>query len=192
MTWADRDPNGTHTEALAWAVVVTDGPVVEMGMGWHSTPMLHGLCEGMGRELYSVDPLQEWIEPFRRFECSWHHLIHDESIGVPDIAHAGLLFMDHQSPQRPRADMMREAHPIADLVVVHDSEPGKQELYAGLFPCWDGMEDAFKDFEHRRDFTGQFPWTTALWDGDLQGTASSHPFRVDTEERAQERARLGI
>lgn len=159
------NPNATHQNALAWAVSKTRGPVVEMGIGWYSTWMLHGLTEGMGRELYSVEPHEEWIAPFRVMESELHHLVLDPSLTIP-IEKAGVIFIDHNDAFTTRAEVIREAADIADLVVIHDSEPGKEEFYPGVFTCFVGMEPAINEYKHRRDWRDMFPWTTAVWNDD--------------------------
>lgn len=165
MVFESYNPNMTHQEALTWAVAKTKGPVVEIAMGWYSTLMLHGMCEGLGRELYSVDPLEEWVQPFRRFESNQHHIICDDTLSIP-VERAGVVFVDHNHPVVTRAEVIRAARSVADIVVVHDSEPGKQEAYPGVFTCFIGMEDAINEYAHRRDWRAITPFTTALWDGD--------------------------
>lgn len=163
MVMEPYNPNMTHQEALTWAVAKTKGPVVEIAMGWYSTLLLHGMCEGMGRELYSIDPLEEWVAPFRRLESDWHHVILDETLTIP-VSKAGVVFVDHNHPIVTRAEVIRAARPIADIVVVHDSEPGKQEAYPGVFTCFIGMEEAINEYAHRRDWRAIAPFATALWD----------------------------
>jgi len=165
MVFESYNPNMTHQEALSWAVGVTEGPVVEIAMGWYSTLMLHGMCEGLGRELYSIDPLEEWVAPFRRLETGWHHIILDDTLTIP-VDHAGVVFVDHNHPGVTRAEVIRAARPIAEAVVVHDSDPGKQVAYPGVFTCFIGMEDALNEYAHRRDWLEIVPVTTVLWDGD--------------------------
>lgn len=166
--------NMTHQEALSWAVAQTKGPVVEIAMGWYSTLMLHGMCEGLKRKLYSVDPLEEWVAPFRRFESSWHRVILDEQLRIP-VKRAGVVFVDHNSADVTRADVIRAAREVADVVVVHDSEPGKEEAYPGVFTCFIGMEDAINEYEHRRDWRAITPFTTALWNGDRKWPVTCCP-----------------
>lgn len=65
---------GTHRKFLLKALELTSGPVLELGMGYESTPYLHKYCEAKGRFLYSVDHHFEWVQKFLYLQSS-NHLI---------------------------------------------------------------------------------------------------------------------
>lgn len=45
----------THIPILAAVVAMTDGPVLELGTGLNSTPLLSEMCFHMSRDLYSIE-----------------------------------------------------------------------------------------------------------------------------------------
>ena len=66
------DPAGTHLPVLRHMVGITTGPVLEMGMGYNSTPILHELCPN--RLLVSLDSEAEWVEKFAGFRSATHKI----------------------------------------------------------------------------------------------------------------------
>jgi hypothetical protein len=69
---------GTHQPALHAAFIASRGPVVEFGMGYFSTPMLHELSEASGRRLFSLDTDAAWVDRFRWMTSKLHRVIHVE------------------------------------------------------------------------------------------------------------------
>jgi hypothetical protein len=55
---------GTHIAPLLTAVLATDGPVLELGCGDFSTPLLHAICAKQNRLLVSTDTDKAWLELF--------------------------------------------------------------------------------------------------------------------------------
>jgi hypothetical protein len=64
----------THQMPLAACVTATAGPVLELGAGHHSTPLLHGLCLPTKRHLLTVDTSHEWTENFVALRTDWHEV----------------------------------------------------------------------------------------------------------------------
>lgn len=171
------DGYSSHNEALAYAFARTTGPVVELGAGWYSTPLLHGLCESTGRELFTIEAVPDFLALFRPWMRSWHHLIHDTDMVLPwgwggDQGSIGLVFVDHdQYPGRTdawhdgpsRGDSIRSARAAADVVVCHDTEPYAS---ASFNPSDNarGQADALSGWKYRRDWRNVEPWTTAVSD----------------------------
>lgn len=157
------DAYATHLEGLAWALAHTTGPVVELGGGWYSTPMLHGFCEAQGRDLYTVEDSEWFLEALKDYwPASWHHYVHDEAYGIP-VSDPGLVFIDAGTIYRaPLALAAKEAR--AELVVVHDTE----DPPVGGRPDWGepypGMAEALDSFAYRRDFTAYSERTTVVSD----------------------------
>jgi len=131
---------GTHFPALATVVTHTTGPILEMGCGDYSTPLLHALCAPTGRTLVSTDVSQEWIEFFLDMQRDWHTFIyvsayephHDAnnawfSVGqgmwdtVGSDTHWSVVLIDHSPGLRRVADIIR-LRPQTDIFVVHDTE----------------------------------------------------------------------
>lgn len=163
------DGYSTHNEALAYAFGMTAGPVVELGAGWYSTPLLHGMCEAAARDLYTVESDAEWLASFRPWMRTWHQLVLDPAMRIP-VASPGVVFVDHDMyPGKPghdgpsRGDSIRMARDAgATIVVVHDTEPK-----TGGWDISDnarGQGDALEGWAYRRDWRALEPWTAAVSD----------------------------
>ena len=100
----------------------TTGPILELGCGWYSTPLLHEIARGQRRTLYTYDNAPEWLAAFKPFEGEWHKLIEVEWWGdVLFGAYYGLVFVDNGQPIE-REYLIRRLIDKADVFVMHDTE----------------------------------------------------------------------
>ena len=172
------DIESTHQEALCYAVASTTGPIVELGGGYYSTPLLHGLCEPTQRELWTIEGWEPWYENLNCWEAPWHHVIFDDEHRIP-VEHPGVVFVDHDSGdiwldewnsmgQRKRLNRagatrgqaISKAHESeTDLVVVHDTQPEHAIFYPG-------MQEAIDEWRFTRTYKLPSPgaWTTICSD----------------------------
>jgi hypothetical protein len=145
----------THEPALAAAIAVArPGPVLELGAGYYSTPLLHALCVATGRELLTVDTDRGWIDRLMSLSSPNHRLVAlarwDE---LAELTHSKLwsvIFVDHAPAERRVVDIEQLADKT-DLMVVHDSE---HSIY--------NYEPTFALFKNRFDYKRMMPWTTIL------------------------------
>lgn len=148
--------HGSHQEALAYyaARTFTGGPydhVVELGMGYGSTPLLVGLCVALGGELHSFDDSAAWTGRFafnaahgganvvtvnRRPDREWD-LIGTPLTGV-DLTQVGLVFLDHGNGPARALNVRQLAGILGPdaVLLVHDTEPENEGFY-GWGDCWD-------------------------------------------------------
>jgi hypothetical protein len=131
---------GTHFPVLATVVAHTTGPILEMGCGDYSTPMLHALCAPMKRTLVSTDAHKGWLELFVDMQRDWHTFTyvpayepHSElnnisfSIGqnawdtIGSDMHWSIVFIDHSPGLRRVVDIER-LRPQTDIFVIHDAQ----------------------------------------------------------------------
>lgn len=112
----------SHIPLLAMAVLKTTGPVLELGAGFGSTLLLHGLCGSMGRKLVTLDSDVEWLDKFINFRRSWHEIREVNSfIALPDLREKwGLAFVDHGISLQ-RGQSVVELSGSTDVIVCHDS-----------------------------------------------------------------------
>jgi len=154
-----KPPDGwsTHQEALVWAASRTTGSIVELGGGWYSTPILHGLCEPGRRELWTVEAEAEWLHAVKPWQRSWHHLVLDPGLNIPAQAgRPGMVFVDHDATPPGRSASIRQAAERgASIIVVHDTQPAAAHDYPG-------MAEVIDRFRYRRDWRYYPQWTTAL------------------------------
>ena len=134
---------GTHNLTLIKAVGATTGDVCEMGVGFSSTPLLHWIT--LGRKLVSYESDQDYYHFARKFISNNHKVRKTKDFSDVDYnRHWSVVFIDH-SPKRPRRrgdDAMKFTN--ADLIILHDTEPGSLEHY--------GYEQVFKKYKYRYDW----------------------------------------
>lgn len=152
------DQYATHQQALVGAVMRTSGPVLELGAGDYSTPILHEICTVQRRRLVTCEYNAEWLAKFTGLAGEFHELMH-----VVDWAACALVderwdvaFVDHSPGERRKIEVERLHLAGARYVVVHDTEPNPAAAY--------GLEPVFARFKFRKDFSNLVPWTTVVTD----------------------------
>lgn len=151
-----RNGWGSHVPMLLAAFEATDGPVLELGAGDCSTPLLHSLCHVTKRSLLTVESNPVW---FSRFDALRDE-VHDVSLisqwdgfysNVIDGRDWGLIFVD-QSPSDSRAAALARVKGKT-VVVVHDAE----RKDGGLRDVINGFKYRLFDKPRARQ-----PWTAAM------------------------------
>jgi len=145
---------GSHLALLAKIVLMSEGPVLELGTGFYSTPMLHWLCADSNRELVSYDSSDKYIEIAQRYATPLHtvHFVTDWS-KIDISRHWGVVFVDHYPSTQRRVEIERVAN-NADYVVAHDSELKHDGDYQ-----YSKMEPLFK---YRYDYNKFYPPTVVF------------------------------
>jgi len=123
------DGYATHAPLLAWAVTHSRGPVLELGAGWYSTPLLHELVAKQGRLLITCESDPEWLKQFAAWHCNDHAHVHvplwdwdelPESLQAAILEeHFGLVFVDH-APAGQRIIDAERFWPHCEMMVFHD------------------------------------------------------------------------
>lgn len=143
---------GSHIPMLVKAFEASEGPVLELGMGVFSTPLLHWLCLDAGRTLVSYDNDPTYFEMNRTFDSPDHHIHFADNWDTIDIdRHWGLVFVDHHPSQRRGTDARRLADKC-DIMVLHDTNESEKHDYDAVYPL----------FEYRYDWKRAKPYTTVL------------------------------
>jgi hypothetical protein len=136
----------THLPCLMRALTLTNGPVLELGLGLFSTPYLHYACRE--RWLVSYDNDAAWVSIFKPYETLNHRIR-----AVSDWAEApielrapwSVALVDHSPSARRVVDIKRLAD-CAMYIIVHDTN-GRYEKdyhYSTIYPL----------FRYRADWTG--------------------------------------
>jgi len=149
MAW-QTDLYATHQPLLFWAVNQTTGPVLELGMGSYSTPILHLLCSD--RVLVSLEGNPRYFEAFQGLQTDNHRLLF-----VPNWDECKLLDMEwdvafvSHAPAAARKSAVLRLKGRCKYLVCHDTECS---LY--------GYESAFEQFKYRVDCKWQNKWASVL------------------------------
>jgi predicted O-methyltransferase YrrM len=118
------DLYATHQRLLVKYMMQTTGPVIELGAGNYSTPILHEIATAQGRHLTTVDHNSDWLNKFKIFEGDGHAMILLSSWTEFEVCGSyGFAFVDHADPpSHPRWLQVEKLLPVADLILIHDTE----------------------------------------------------------------------
>ena len=144
------DMVATHQRLLVGAAMRTQGAILELGVGWYSTPLLHEIATTQERELFTYDNNEHWLAQFKVLENHFHKL---KLLGwwgeLPIVGNYGLVFVDHGQPCR-REDETRRLIDHAAVFVFHDTEEEHAYGYNRILPM----------FKHQFTDKCQKVWTT--------------------------------
>lgn len=146
---------GTHLPALLECVRRTTGPILELGVGAFSTPVLDALCQMSGRLLVSCETDGDygaWAQAYARPN---HPVLRLDSWDAAPIEARqwSVALVDHSPDTRRVVEVERLAQ-RCECVVLHDSN-GRYEHhyhYSTIYPL----------FRWRWDDTHAEPSTTVL------------------------------
>lgn len=150
------DPYSTNQQAVVYALMKTQGPVIELGSGYYSTPILHEICKGQKRLLMTFDNSPEWLIKFDHLKSDLHSIAIVEDwnkllAGFNEGA-IGVALVD-QWPIEQRLLWIQKLLPVTDIIVCHDAEC---KIH---YP--QGLEGIGK---YHKLFNWQSPWTMCLSD----------------------------
>lgn len=180
------DPFSTHQPLLVAALLSTQGPILEMGGGYYSTPIVSAFANVQRREAHTIETNAAMYESLKRFSSPFHKLwrvsgydfapdgkfmprvdttraqyIEIQSRFLADFCSAAptrwsVVFVD-QAPGYLRVPAIEHFADTADFIVTHDTE--LVEAY--------GFEPCLSTFRHRWDSRLQVPHATIV--------SNSHP-----------------
>jgi hypothetical protein len=151
--------NHTLLPLLILAVNQTTGPVLEIGTGDASTPILHSLLRDTGRGLFSFDDNPDWVDRYDSLRARWHRIVlvdYADKYGPKALeswidCRWGAVLLDH-APYHCRVREAIRLKDIAEQIVIHDinAEDGH-----AADPVWE-------HFKYRVDDKRFLPWTTCV------------------------------
>lgn len=138
---------GSYLPILNKIVSMTTGPILELGVGFCSTPYLHWACYPAKRRLVSYENNPEYYRFAESWKDDFHaiHCIKDwESINISEPW--AVAFVDHSPSGRRAEETKRLIH--ADYIVIHDTENSQDRSYRlstvrGLFKYRYKYRDAY-------------------------------------------------
>ena len=141
----------THMPMLIKAVQLTKGPVMELGSGLFSTPLLHWLCKKDSRKLVTYENMLEYYPFARQFRSRNHHVRLIDSWDKIDVeTHWSVVMIDHKPAERRAIDAIR-LRDKADYIVLHDTE---RSVY--------GYDKIWPHFKYIYHWKSCKPWTTVV------------------------------
>jgi hypothetical protein len=154
------NPFATHIPLLLACLQRTSGPVLELGCGWFSTPLLSAFATD--RLVRTVETDRQWHAEISKIctlqPCTRHR---HQIVFVPDYDEAPLedqqwaiVLLDHEPPSRRGVDALRLRN-RCQLMIGHDSQ----------HPDY-GYAPVFDTFRYRFTHSSLFPWTTVVSDTD--------------------------
>jgi hypothetical protein len=175
------DPFSTHQPLLVAALLHTHGPILEIGGGLYSTPIISAFANVQERDAHTVETGPGMYELLKRFSSPHHKIWHVSGYDfAPDgrflpradttraqyieiqarflaefsrtsPARWSVVFID-QAPGYLRVPAIEHFADIADFIVTHDTE--MVEAY--------GFEPCLSTFRHRWDSRLQAPHATIV------------------------------
>jgi hypothetical protein len=145
---------GSHIPLLIEVLKHSEGPVLELGTGLNSTPVIHWLCNKK-REVDSYESSPMFYRAAWNYHTDWHRVnkVEDWDKDLTIDRHWGVVFIDHAPGIRRNVEMGRVAN-NADFVIVHDTEPKSDWHYK--------YSNHFADYKYRYDFTDAYPHTSVF------------------------------
>lgn len=134
---------------------MTEGPVLELGLGICSTPLLHWLCIDQGRKLVSYENDQHWFDMHKKWVTPDHeiHFIEDWGVIPYEDQRWGLALVD-QHPELSRKDSILALSDDCDIIIAHDTNE-KYDFAYKYMSIWDL-------FTYRYDYKVRSPYTTVV------------------------------
>lgn len=148
--------DGSHLPILIKTLLMTDGPILELGTGFFSTPTLHWLCAENKRKLVSYESHESYYEVAKsNYYTDFHEIILVSDWDKIDIEsqHWSIVLVDHAPGVRRNVEMVRVAN-NADYVIVHDTEAKSDWHY--------NFTKAFHLYKYRYDYNKLYPETSVL------------------------------
>jgi hypothetical protein len=152
-------PYASHQPVLIHMLnTITSGDVLEIGIGFHSTPIINMICGTQGRKATSIETDEGWVGMLNLFKMCWHeirYISRDELIKLDDPLfdrEYSIALIDGAVAADRQVFIERLK---ADYLIVHDTD------------CVvNGTENDFNydlsKFKHVHHFTSATPMTSVL------------------------------
>ena len=143
----------THMPMLIKTIQLTHGPVLELGAGVFSTPLIHWLCAESRRYVVTYESDPQFFGFSRQFRSKSHKIKFIEDwteLNEPRMW--SVVFIDHVTEHRARAALQFKDN--AMFVILHDSEPERENTYH--------YSTVYPHYKYRYDWTFNYIWTTVV------------------------------
>jgi len=145
----------SHLPLAIVAVAATKGTILELGLGWGSTPVMATMARVMNRQHLAFEDAPDWIAAMQGIVRDPIRLVAVNKWKELEFQRCGMALVDHScANQRP--DSVRSLFGVADIVVAHDTGPSAEhEAVYQWGDCFSQFK--FVVIDHRWE-----PWTTAV------------------------------
>lgn len=144
------DPYATHLEALVDTAMSSKGPILELGCGHYSTPILASIAAAQGRKFLVQASNEEWAGQF--LETAEVELV-DWKTWAPPEGRWGMVFLDSEEAVRDRIKRLPDLAKVADVVVMHDANIAMKN------PDWKSL---VVDYQKIEVYHRHVPWTVVM------------------------------
>lgn len=131
----EEQPNwGSHLPALMACCAVTSGPVIELGIGHFSTPVLHSFCGATKRRLVSIEENTEWFDRLKHLGVGHHTMLNGDYfrplLDLASLEPYGVAFIDHSPGGESRRKAFEYLLTRSEFVVMHDAQQDAENFQA--------------------------------------------------------------
>jgi hypothetical protein len=119
----------SHFPVLIKATSITSGPVLEIGAGMFSTPLLHWMCVSHHRELVSYETVPKVYNQLSQFNDEYHRVILIDDWDKADIERSWDVALIDHNPAERRVMEIRKLADYALYIIVHDTHPRNEKDY---------------------------------------------------------------
>lgn len=125
----------THQKVLRKVLTLVDKPVLELGSGYYSTPLINEMLRGKNIFCLTIDHDRKWLDKFTSLAYKYHSFqCYTESelrkFWSEDNTAWGLVFIDYGS-WKIRRDAVRRYLDVAEYIIVHDVDYFASNKYFG-------------------------------------------------------------
>lgn len=127
---------GTFLAPLMKVMAITTGDVLELGVGYFSTPYLHYQCLLSKRHLVSCDNDNGWIKRFatsnfanHRYRGQYHSFNYVKNWDEADIEKPWDVALVDHSPDYRRIEEIKRLANFVKHIVIHDSNREFERMY---------------------------------------------------------------
>ena len=114
----------SHMPVLLKLVQMTTGPILELGGGSYSTPLLHWICQDTNRKLVTYESDKSYFKDFiEQYKTDFHEVYQiDDWSKAPFDKDWEIVFIDHH-PNSERKESAKRFANSANYIVLHDALP---------------------------------------------------------------------
>lgn len=147
----------SHMAVLMSLLEKTDGPVLELGAGRYSTPLIHWACAAKQRYVLTLEHSEKYFAYAAQFADTWHKVVLVEDwdkypLEVPTGKKWSLAFVDHEGPRR--GTETKRLADLAEIVICHDTCGRDEKKY--------GYKEAWPHYKYRYQFQLARPRTSVV------------------------------